>query len=160
MKLEKCSWETRFYLVVTSFTIVGYGNVAFDTQHGRIFAIIWLPMSIWFYTYVSHSIFRLWFPDMCVESPKLPFPKSVEEKSLSLAHAIWISVLDMDMNDSITVSSNAFGDVRDIVIWKDDIIQFLSIDEISTTCISMFMRLDLILIFSFANYLLYIYIKY
>ncbi|KAI5662073.1 hypothetical protein M9H77_21396 [Catharanthus roseus] len=43
--LERLSWINSFYLSVTSVTTVGYGDYAFSTLGGRIFAIIWLLVS-------------------------------------------------------------------------------------------------------------------
>ena len=43
--VEKLSWLDSFYLSVMSVTTVGYGDQAFKTLHGRIFAAIWLLVS-------------------------------------------------------------------------------------------------------------------
>ncbi|CAA7408388.1 unnamed protein product [Spirodela intermedia] len=43
--LEGLSWLDSFYLSVTSVTTVGYGDIAFKTVGGRIFAVVWLLVS-------------------------------------------------------------------------------------------------------------------
>ncbi|XP_014490151.1 two-pore potassium channel 3 [Vigna radiata var. radiata] len=43
--VEKLGWLDSFYLSVMSVTTVGYGDHAFKTMHGRIFAAIWLLVS-------------------------------------------------------------------------------------------------------------------
>ncbi|OIW00780.1 hypothetical protein TanjilG_22279 [Lupinus angustifolius] len=43
--VEKLDWLDSFYLSVMSVTTVGYGDKAFKTVHGRIFAAIWLLVS-------------------------------------------------------------------------------------------------------------------
>ncbi|XP_020594850.1 two-pore potassium channel 3 [Phalaenopsis equestris] len=43
--VEKLSWLDAFYLSVMSVTTVGYGDRAFKTMEGRIFASIWLLVS-------------------------------------------------------------------------------------------------------------------
>ncbi|KAI0515855.1 hypothetical protein KFK09_008523 [Dendrobium nobile] len=43
--VEKLSWLDAFYLSVMSVTTVGYGDRAFKTMGGRIFASIWLLVS-------------------------------------------------------------------------------------------------------------------
>lgn len=43
--VEKLGWLDSFYLSVMSVTTVGYGDHAFKTLHGRIFAAIWLLVS-------------------------------------------------------------------------------------------------------------------
>ncbi|OIW18972.1 hypothetical protein TanjilG_09166 [Lupinus angustifolius] len=43
--VERLDWLDSFYLSVMSVTTVGYGDKAFKTIHGRIFAAIWLLVS-------------------------------------------------------------------------------------------------------------------
>lgn len=43
--VERLGWLDSFYLSVMSVTTVGYGDRAFKTLHGRIFAAIWLLVS-------------------------------------------------------------------------------------------------------------------
>ncbi|KAK7363268.1 hypothetical protein VNO77_05404 [Canavalia gladiata] len=43
--VERLGWVDSFYLSVMSVTTVGYGDRAFKTLHGRIFAAIWLLVS-------------------------------------------------------------------------------------------------------------------
>lgn len=43
--VERLGWLDSFYLSVMSVTTVGYGDHAFKTMHGRIFAAIWLLVS-------------------------------------------------------------------------------------------------------------------
>jgi potassium channel subfamily K len=43
--VERLGWVDSFYLSVMSVTTVGYGDHAFKTMHGRIFAAIWLLVS-------------------------------------------------------------------------------------------------------------------
>ncbi|XP_061341210.1 two-pore potassium channel 3-like [Gastrolobium bilobum] len=43
--VERLGWIDSFYLSVMSVTTVGYGDHAFKTLHGRIFAAIWLLVS-------------------------------------------------------------------------------------------------------------------
>ncbi|CAL5213773.1 unnamed protein product [Lathyrus oleraceus] len=43
--VESLGWVDSFYLSVMSVTTVGYGDHAFKTLHGRIFAAIWLLVS-------------------------------------------------------------------------------------------------------------------
>ncbi|XP_059074588.1 two-pore potassium channel 3 isoform X3 [Cryptomeria japonica] len=43
--LEDLSWTDSFYLGVTSVTTVGFGDYAFDTMQGRLFAVVWLLIS-------------------------------------------------------------------------------------------------------------------
>lgn len=43
--VERLGWVDSFYLSVMSVTTVGYGDHAFKTLHGRIFAAIWLLVS-------------------------------------------------------------------------------------------------------------------
>ncbi|KAL2343686.1 hypothetical protein Fmac_004971 [Flemingia macrophylla] len=43
--VESLGWLDSFYLSVMSVTTVGYGDHAFKTMHGRIFAAIWLLVS-------------------------------------------------------------------------------------------------------------------
>ncbi|KAE9603279.1 hypothetical protein Lal_00008273 [Lupinus albus] len=43
--VEKLDWLDSFYLSVMSVTTVGYGDKAFKTIHGRVFAAIWLLVS-------------------------------------------------------------------------------------------------------------------
>ncbi|RDY03250.1 Two-pore potassium channel 3, partial [Mucuna pruriens] len=43
--VERLGWLDSFYLSVMSVTTVGYGDRAFNTLHGRIFAAIWLLVS-------------------------------------------------------------------------------------------------------------------
>lgn len=43
--VESLGWLDSFYLSVMSVTTVGYGDHAFKTLHGRIFAAIWLLVS-------------------------------------------------------------------------------------------------------------------
>jgi potassium channel subfamily K len=40
--LERLSWLNSFYVTVTSVTTLGYGDYAFDTLEGWMFASIWL----------------------------------------------------------------------------------------------------------------------
>lgn len=43
--VEHLDWVDSFYLSVLSVTTVGYGDKAFETLHGRLFASIWLLFS-------------------------------------------------------------------------------------------------------------------
>ncbi|KAI9127367.1 hypothetical protein K1719_001926 [Acacia pycnantha] len=43
--VEKLGWMDSFYLSVMSVTTVGYGDRAFESFAGRIFAVIWLLLS-------------------------------------------------------------------------------------------------------------------
>ncbi|WOK92569.1 two pore potassium channel c-like [Canna indica] len=43
--LEGLCWLDSFYLSMTSVTTVGYGDYAFLTMKGRVFASVWLPVS-------------------------------------------------------------------------------------------------------------------
>ncbi|XP_042413202.1 two pore potassium channel c-like isoform X2 [Zingiber officinale] len=43
--LEGLCWVDSFYLAVVSVTTVGYGDYAFGTVKGRLFASVWLPVS-------------------------------------------------------------------------------------------------------------------
>ncbi|MQL72094.1 hypothetical protein Taro_004413 [Colocasia esculenta] len=43
--LEGLGWVDSLYLAVTSVTTVGYGDVAFATAGGRVFATVWLLVS-------------------------------------------------------------------------------------------------------------------
>lgn len=43
--LESLGWVESFYVSVMSVTTVGYGDRAFTTLHGRIFAVVWLLVS-------------------------------------------------------------------------------------------------------------------
>ncbi|KAH9311917.1 hypothetical protein KI387_026952, partial [Taxus chinensis] len=44
-RVEDLSWADSFYLAVTSVTTVGYGDYAFETTQGRLFALLWLLVS-------------------------------------------------------------------------------------------------------------------
>ncbi|CAN0910912.1 Two pore potassium channel c [Linum grandiflorum] len=43
--IERLGWVDSLYLSVMSVTTVGYGDRAFESMHGRIFASIWLLVS-------------------------------------------------------------------------------------------------------------------
>lgn len=44
-RLENLSWVDSFYLSVTSVTTVGFGDYAFKSMEGRLFAVVWLLVS-------------------------------------------------------------------------------------------------------------------
>uniref|UniRef100_A0A0D6QTN5 Potassium channel domain-containing protein n=1 Tax=Araucaria cunninghamii TaxID=56994 RepID=A0A0D6QTN5_ARACU len=44
-KLEEFTWVDSFYMAVTSVTTVGYGDYAFASWQGRVFAVVWLLIS-------------------------------------------------------------------------------------------------------------------
>ncbi|KAJ3683444.1 hypothetical protein LUZ60_013671 [Juncus effusus] len=94
--IEKLDWLNAFYLSVMSVTTVGYGDQAFKTMHGRLFASIWLLVS----TLAVARAF-LYLAEMRMEKRNRRMANYVLSKDLSVSEFI---DADIDHNGFVTKS--------------------------------------------------------
>ncbi|KAJ1394903.1 Two pore domain potassium channel [Sesbania bispinosa] len=88
--VERLGWLDSFYLSVMSVTTVGYGDHAFKTLHGRIFAAIWLLVS----TLAVARAF-LYFAEARVDKRHRSFTKWILGRDMTISEFV---AADIDNN--------------------------------------------------------------
>lgn len=97
--VEKLGWMDSFYLSVMSVTTVGYGDQAFKSMSGRIFAAIWLLVS----TLAVARAF-LYLAEARVDKRNRRMAKSILGQAMTISEFL---AADLDNNGFVRyVSSN------------------------------------------------------
>lgn len=123
--VERLGWLDSFYLSVMSVTTVGYGDRAFKTLSGRIFASIWLLVST---LAVARAFLYL------VEA-------RVDKRHRTMAK--WVLGQDMTVSQFLAadIDNNGFVSKSEYVIYKLKEMAKISEKDISPIC-NQFDRLD------------------
>ncbi|MQM06307.1 hypothetical protein Taro_039127, partial [Colocasia esculenta] len=101
--VEKMGWVDAFYLSVMSVTTVGYGDKAFKTLPGRLFASVWLLVST---LAVARSFLFL-------------AEARIDKRQRRIAK--WVLQRDMTVEDLVAADLNNTGFIRFIALMYGDI---------------------------------------
>ncbi|XP_077250946.1 two pore potassium channel c-like isoform X2 [Tasmannia lanceolata] len=114
--LEGLSWVDSFYLSVTSVTTVGYGDYAFKTLKGRLFASVWLLVS----TLAVARAF-LYMTELRIEKRNRAIAKWVLQKKMTIGDLV---AADLDNDGSISKSEYVIYKLKEMgKIAEKDILQ-------------------------------------
>lgn len=94
--LERLSWLDSFYVTVTSVTTLGYGDYAFETLEGRLFASVWLLVS----TLAVARAF-LYLTELRIDRRNRAIAKWVLHREMTLGDLV---AADIDNNGSVSKS--------------------------------------------------------
>ncbi|KAI5079761.1 hypothetical protein GOP47_0005766 [Adiantum capillus-veneris] len=123
--LESLGWLDAFYLSCMSVTTVGYGDHAFTTMAGRVFASVWLLVST---LAVARSF--LYLAEARIDKRHRLIAKLVLEKEMTIA-----DLLAADLDNDGCVSKS------DFVVYKLKLMGKILEKDISEVC-RQFSRLD------------------
>ncbi|GLJ38649.1 hypothetical protein SUGI_0787950 [Cryptomeria japonica] len=117
-KIEEPKWVDAFYLSVMSVTTVGYGDHAFKTLQGRMFACVWLLFSTLF---VARAV--LYFAECKAKTDERKH--SIAERVLQRAvTAEDLMAADMDHNGLVTKSEHVLYKLKEMKKVQDiDVVQ-------------------------------------
>ncbi|XP_011096510.1 two-pore potassium channel 3-like [Sesamum indicum] len=114
--VERLNWLDSFYLSVMSVTTVGYGDRAFNTLHGRIFASLWLLVS----TLAVARAF-LYLAEARVDKRNRRMAKWVLGQNMTVAQFL---AADIDNNGSVSKSEYVVYKLKEMgKVSEKDILQ-------------------------------------
>ncbi|CAL5213774.1 unnamed protein product [Lathyrus oleraceus] len=114
--VERLGWIDSFYLSVMSVTTVGYGDHAFKTMHGRIFAAIWLLVS----TFVVARAF-LYLAEARVDKRHRRMAKWILDQDMTVAEFL---AADIDNNGFVSKSEYVVYKLKEMgKVTEKDIMQ-------------------------------------
>ncbi|XP_077227693.1 two-pore potassium channel 3-like isoform X1 [Tasmannia lanceolata] len=125
--LEGLSWVDSFYLSVTSVTTVGYGDYAFKTVNGRLFATAWLLVS----TLAVARAF-LYLTELRIDKRNRSIAKWVLQKKMTVGDLV---AADLDNDGSISKSEYVIYKLKEMgKIAEKDILQICNqFDRLDTS---------------------------
>ncbi|EFJ16025.1 hypothetical protein SELMODRAFT_450196 [Selaginella moellendorffii] len=117
-KLEKLSWMDSFYLSCISVTTVGYGDHAFESLAGRLFASMWLLIS-------SLAVARAFL-----------FLAEARIARRNRLIAKWVLTREMTVGDLVAadIDNNGFVSKSEFVVYKLKELGKISQDDIMEVC--------------------------
>ncbi|XP_024520485.1 LOW QUALITY PROTEIN: two pore potassium channel c [Selaginella moellendorffii] len=117
-KLEELSWVDSFYLSCISVTTVGYGDHAFESLAGRLFASMWLLIS-------SLAVARAFL-----------FLAEARIARRNRLIAKWVLTREMTVGDLVAadIDNNGFVSKSEFVVYKLKELGKISQDDIMEVC--------------------------